>query len=349
MTVFLRTAIIAVAAGWLFEAIGMFLPWLLGPMLAMLFLKQFTSITTSWPSIFKTLGLLMLGVQLGSSFDRSAVFLMWIDLPYMAFMTASVVVISIILGIMFKYMAGETLATSMLGSLPGGLAQMVVIAEEIESASVTVVSMMQTFRIFLVVTIVPLLTVFLGGREAGELTRQPFSFSSSAFFVALVLGIIVFYFMKRISFPAAELLAPIFVMAIVQTVNDSDLIDMPYWLIAIAQVFIGANLGLQMDQLREKMSIRLGAAIVINNILLMLFTVLIAYVLEMWLPGYLFLDFFLSAAPGGMAEMAITALASGADVALVTSFHLFRLFFILLIAAPLVALTVKKLDAKSGN
>lgn len=349
MAVFLRTAVIAVAAGLLFETIGMFLPWLLGPMLAMLFLKQFTNIPVYWPSIFKTLGLLMLGVQLGSSFDRSAVLLMWIDLPYMAFMTVSVVVISIFLGLLFKRMAGETLATSMLGSLPGGLAQMVVIAEEIDSASVTVVSMMQTFRIFLVVTIVPFLTVFLVGREAGEITRQPFSFSPLEFAAALLLGTVVYFLMKRISFPAAELLAPIFAMAIVQTVSGSQLIDMPYWLVAIAQVFIGANLGLQMEQLREKMSIRLGAAIVANNVLLILFTVGIAYVLELWLPGYLFLDFFLSAAPGGMAEMAITALAAGADVALVTSFHLFRLFFILLIAAPIVALAVKKLDAKSGN
>lgn len=349
MTVFLRTAFIAVAAGWLFEAIGMFLPWLLGPMLAMLIVKQFTSIPVYWPRTFKTLGLLMLGIQLGSSFDRSAVMLMWINLPYMAFMTVSVVAVSIFLGLLFKRMAGETLATSLLGSLPGGLAQMVVIAEEIDSANVTIVSVMQTFRILLVVTLVPVLTVFLVGREAGEIARQAFSFSLGAFFVVLLLGAAVYYFMKRITFPAAELLAPIFAMAIVQTVNGSQLIDMPYWLVAIAQVFIGANIGLQMEQLREKLSMRLGAAIVANNVLLILFTVGIAYVLELWLPGYLFLDFFLSAAPGGMAEMGITALATGADVALVTSFHLFRLFFILLIAAPIVAALVKKLDAKSGN
>nr|WP_316046236.1 AbrB family transcriptional regulator [Planococcus glaciei] len=46
--------------------------------------------------------------------------------------------------------------------------------------------------------------------------------------------------------------------------------------------------------------------------------------------------------------MAITALATGGDVALITSFQLFRLFFILLVASPIVAYIVKKLDAKSG-
>jgi hypothetical protein len=40
---------------------------------------------------------------------------------------------------------------------------------------------------------------------------------------------------------------------------------------------------------------------------------------------------FLSAAPGGMAEMGLTALILGGDVSVVAGYHMFRLLFILLV------------------
>ncbi|MGI2326448.1 AbrB family transcriptional regulator [Planococcus sp. YIM B11945] len=346
---FLKTAAIAFASGWLFSEFGMFLPWLLGPMFVLLLLNQFTKITLYWPKILRTTGLILLGVQIGSSFTKEAVALMWFDLPYMIFMTAAIVGLSLLLGLLFQRMANESLATSLLGSIPGGLSQMVVIAEDVKSANVTVVTMMQTIRIFMVVSIVPFLAVFLVGRDASEIAKHAFTFSWLPFIGAIALGIFVFWLMKKVRFPAAEVLAPILTMAAVQTVTGSQLLHMPFWLIALAQIFIGANLGLQMEQVRDKMNLRIGIAILVNNVLLIGFSVLIAYLLAVLLPEYIFLDFFLSAAPGGMAEMAITALASGGDVALITGFHLFRLFFILLVASPIVAIIVKKLDAKTGN
>ncbi|WP_341201535.1 AbrB family transcriptional regulator [Planomicrobium okeanokoites] len=347
----LRTALVAIAAGFIFQQVGMFLPWLLGPMLALLLLRQFTEMEFYWPRILRTIGLILLGVMIGASFTRESVLLMWVDLPYMLFMTVSVIIAALLFGLLFSKMANESLQTSLLGSMPGGLSQMVLISEEVKNANVTVVSVMQTFRIFLVVTIVPLLTTFLVGREATSAAAQAndFSFSPPAFLAAIILGILIYLFMKKFSFPAKELLAPVLVMAIVQSFTGSTLIEMPPLLTILAQLLVGAHLGLQMEKLRENMSMRLALAIVVNNVLLIAFTVFIAYILAALLPEYLFLDFFLSAAPGGMAEMGITALAAGADVALITSFHLFRLFFILLLAAPAVAYVLKKLDAKTGN
>lgn len=346
----LRTALVAIAAGFLFDQIGMFLPWLLGPMFTLLLLRQFTSLEFYWPRIFRTVGLLLLGILIGASFTRESVLLMWVDLPYMLFMTVSVIVAALLFGLLFSKMANESLQTSLLGSMPGGLSQMVLISEEVENANVTVVSVMQTFRIFLVVTFVPLLTTFLAGRDVSEITETaPVNTSPLALLAALLIGTLAYIVMKQISFPAKELLAPVLAMAIVQSYTGSALLEMPPLLTILAQLLVGAHMGLQMKKLRENMSVRLMLAIVVNNVLLIAFTVFIAYVLTALLPEYLFLDFFLSAAPGGMAEMGITALAAGADVALITSFHLFRLFFILLLAAPAVAYGLKKLDAKRAS
>ncbi|RNF40920.1 AbrB family transcriptional regulator [Planococcus salinus] len=349
MYILLRTALIAVSAGFLFERLGMFLPWLLGPLLALLLLNQFTSLEFRWPNTLRIIGLLVLGMQMGSSFTRDSVLLMWVDLPYMAFMSVAVVTMALLLGFLFRKMANESLATSLLGSMPGGLSQMVLISEEVKTANMTVVSMMQTIRIFLVVTTIPFFTTFLSGRSASEIEETFFSFSPLHFGVAFVLGAAIYAGMKRVHFPAAEMLAPILVLAIVQTFTGEQLVNLPPLLINGAQVLVGAHLGLQMQDLREKLNVRLASAILVNNFLLIGFTAILAYILVNWLPAYLFLDFFLSAAPGGMAEMTITALETGGDVALITSFQLFRLFFVLLIAAPAVAYIVKKLDAKTAN
>ncbi|HSI68033.1 MAG TPA: AbrB family transcriptional regulator [Planococcus sp. (in: firmicutes)] len=349
MNPFLRTVLIAIAAGFLFDQIGMFLPWLLGPLFTLLILNQFTSIQFYWPKSLRVIGLLLLGTQIGSSFTRDSVFLMWFDLPYMAFMTVSVVGAALVFGLLFKWMSNESMATSLIGSIPGGLSQMVLISEGVRTANATVVTMMQTIRIFLVVTIVPFLTTMLTGRPQSHLTEQVFAFSPSAFVIALVLGIAVYFGMKRISFPAAEVLAPVLTIAAVQTWTGNSLIELPPLLIIMAQIFIGAHLGLQMENLKEKLNMRLGVAILVNNVLLIGFTAGIAYILTVWRPSYLFLDFFLSGAPGGIAEMSITALETGGDIAMITSFHLFRLFFILLLAAPIIAYAFKKLDAKKGN
>lgn len=345
---FLITLAIALSAGFLLSLTGLFLPWLLGPMAAFLILRQVTDMEFHWPKIFRTLGLLLLGVQIGASFTQESVILMVADLPYMLVMTIAVVVFSLLLGFLFQRMTRVSLSTALLGSMPGGLSQMVLISEEVKSANVTVVSIMQTFRILLIVFTVPVAAGFLSGRAASELAETSFRFSPYAFGIALVFGSALYWLMKRISFPARELMAPVLAMAVVQTVTGSDLIDLPSLVIIIAQVLIGTHLGLSMEKLGDSLDGRIAGAVFLNTVLLMAFSAGLAYGLERLLPEYLFLDFFLSAAPGGMAEMTITALEAGADVPLVTSFHLFRLFFILLVAAPLVSYYVKKLDAKSG-
>ncbi|NJI16831.1 AbrB family transcriptional regulator, partial [Staphylococcus agnetis] len=47
-------------------------------------------------------------------------------------------------------------------------------------------------------------------------------------------------------------------------------------------------------------------------------------------------ELFLSAAPGGMSQIVLIALETGGDVAMISSYHIFRIFFILFIIAPII-------------
>ena len=49
-----------------------------------------------------------------------------------------------------------------------------------------------------------------------------------------------------------------------------------------------------------------------------------------------FTSLFLAAAPGGLAQIIVVAMESGGDIAMISSYHLFRIFFIILIVVPIV-------------
>ncbi len=313
-------------------------------MASLLLLRQYTKIEFEWPRLLQRIGLIFLGIQIGSAFTKTSVELMWQDFPLMILMTFSVVGIALLLSYLFMRMSGETTATSVLGSLPGGLSQMVLISEEIKTANSTVVTMMQTFRIFVVVTVVPFFTAFLPkGTHLKNLSIDELTqFNMTHFLVFVILGTSFFIGMKKIHFPVPELMAPILSMAIVQFITNHPVVEVPSIVLILSQIFVGAHLGLSLEKVRDKLTFRLFGAIVLTNLLLIAFCIFITYILTMIHPQNTFLDFFISAAPGGIAEMSITAIETGADLSTVTSFHLFRIFFILLIAGPLLTYGMKK-------
>ncbi|MGE6488266.1 AbrB family transcriptional regulator [Paenisporosarcina sp. NPDC076898] len=340
----LRTFIIAASAGFLFDSVGIFLPWLLGPMVSLLLLRQYTKLEFEWPRIYRQVGLIFLGIQIGSSFTKTSIELMWFDFPLMVLMTFSIVGVALLLSYLFLKISGESIATSVLGSLPGGLSQMVLLSEEVKSANSTIVTLMQTFRIFVVVTVVPFLTAWIPkGSHLNEGTMAVLpTFNVMHFVIAVLLGTFFFIVMKKTHFPLPELMAPILSMAIVQFVTDHPVVEVPAIVLILSQIFVGAHLGLQLEKVRDQLSIRLFSAIVLTNLALIAFCGFIAYILTRIHSVNTFLDFFISAAPGGIAEMSITALETGADLSTVTSFHLFRIFFILLIAGPVMTYVLKK-------
>lgn len=266
------------------------------------------------------------------------------DFPLMVLMTFSIVGVALLLSYLFMRMSGETMATSVFGSLPGGLSQMVLISEEIKTANSTVVTMMQTFRIFVVVTVVPFFTAFLPkGSHLKSVALDEISlFNMTHFVIFVLLGTSFFIGMKKIHFPVPELMAPILSMAIVQYITDHPVVEVPAIVLILSQIFVGAHLGLSLEKVSDKLTFRLFGAIVLTNLVLLVVCVFIAYILTILHPHNTFLDFFISAAPGGIAEMSITALETGADLSTVTSFHLFRIFFILLIAGPFLTYAIKK-------
>jgi len=104
----------------------------------------------------------------------------------------------------------------------------------------------------------------------------------------------------------------------------------PQPLLVAAQIGIGTYLGTTIDFAALGNWRKLLLATFLNIAALLVFALLVGYALAVASPAGR-VTAFLSAAPGGMAEMGLTALILGGDVSVVAGYHMFRLLFILLV------------------
>ena len=139
---------------------------------------------------------------------------------------------------------------------------------------------------------------------------------------------------RRIRLPSPYLIGPILGM-IAMSVTGLPPIILPEAFYMYAQLVLGAYTGLQIQpQILPRLK-KLGIYIILYNIVLIGFGMLLSLGLA-WIYDISFHTAFLGTAPGGIAEMGVTATAVHADLAVVTGYQIFRLFFILFLFTAIV-------------
>ncbi|QLK85970.1 AbrB family transcriptional regulator [Staphylococcus sp. 17KM0847] len=317
----------------------MMLPWMFGPIIGSMIAVKVFKRDVRWPSWLSELGLILLGVQIGSSFTRQVIQDIhhhWLSIVVVSILT---LILALIVSIGFRHIAGVNDETALLSVIPGALSQMLVMAEENKRADILVVSLTQTSRIIFVVILVPLIAYFFktDTKTAMNMTQTPPFSDVLTLKHALILAVaiaLIYGIMAKIHFPTKMLLAPIFVLICWNLMTGlSFTVDAP--IIAAAQVIYMIRIGVQIAHLTHRLKGRIAIAIAFQNILLITGTLFIALGLQ-YVNHIPLNTLFLGAAPGGMAQIVLVALDTGADVAIVSSFHIFRIFFILMLIAPLI-------------
>ncbi|KEO83875.1 AbrB family transcriptional regulator [Tumebacillus flagellatus] len=341
---FLETLIVALAGGGLFTLLHVPLNWMLGPIAAVMTWRLSTKRRLVWPGQLRNAGLVVLGYILATSVTRETVTLIGHHLPSMLAATVLTVLFGITMGAWGAKLSKGDLASGVFGSVPGGLTQMVVLAEDVKEADTTVVVFMQTIRVIAVIFIVPFLTVngFVGG-GAGDgtgaqaahvlpaLSDVPLA-TLGLFLVATLGGA---WLGVKLHLPAAFLTGPLLANAVVIFCGFQPP-QLPTVLLTLAQICIGSSIGLQMQPQRLNNLRKLTVVTIVSSILLCGFALLVGALLVWWNGDMSLTTAFLSSAPGGIAEMGVTAHVVHADVTLVTSYQLFRIFFILFLVPPLL-------------
>ena len=105
--------------------------------------------------------------------------------------------------------------------------------------------------------------------------------------------------------------------------------SLPAWLTIPCQIAVGAYMGTQI-QLEDLANWRILLAYTMLGVVAVLAASLGAAYLLAYFYGYSTVTAFLSMAPGGVAEMSVTGIALQADLSVIASYQLFRLFFLML-------------------
>lgn len=338
----------ALIGGYVFRLLHIPIPWMLGPMIAVLIGSSIFKDRYRWPGQFRNVALGIVGYTIGLSLTAAALHQMAIQLPSMIGMTVLLMLLCGSLAYLVSKVSGVNFKTSLLGSIPGGLTQMVILAEETEGINLTIVTITQVIRLMMIVVCVPLLVFSpIMGNHRSDVADAAISAASSASWSGLFPNILLFAAVSaacallgdRIKFPTAFFLGPALGTAALQLLGVHGP-PLPSLLICAAQVMIGVNVGLMLKPGQLDRKLQTISLAIVSGLLLVIGSFGLSALFASLQPVTQSTA-LLSLAPGGMDQMGIIAHEIGADLSIVAGYQVFRTFFIFFAVPPLLRLFFK--------
>jgi membrane AbrB-like protein len=321
---------IGLAAALAFVAMGAPLPWMIGPLIA-LALCRFAGIRCGAPPGGRQAGQWVIGTALGLYFTPVVVELvtrLWWQLVLAALFALA---LGYFCGYILARVARIDRTTAIFASVPAGAAEMSVLGERY-GARVDEVAAGQSLRLMLVVVVIP--WIFAALKLHGVDTFQPGiaevrGVGLAALLAATLAGGLA---LQRLGLANAFVLGALAV-AIPLTVAEVNLSAVPRWLTNLAQLLLGCALGARFERSFLRRAPRFVAAVGLSVAAAMLLSALFGLALAAS-SGLHPATLVLATAPGGIAEMSITAKVLELGVPVVTAFHVTRVVLLLTCTAP---------------
>ena len=333
MIILLTTYLIAATGVAAFYALGLPLPWLLGPIIACL-IAALVGVPMRSIYIVNEAMRTILGVTVGATFTIALLISMMGMWSTLLLIPLMIICIGLVGVPYFQRIWKFDFATSYYGAMPGGLQDMLVFGEE-AGGNVRSLSLIHATRVLVIVMALPFI---LQGFWDADLTKPPGAPAStvpiSQMAIMVACALIGWQGAKAIGMFGASILGPLIVAAIAALAGILTLRP-PVEAIWAAQFFIGMTVGtkyqgITLAEVRRDLVAALGFCVIL--IVLTFLFAEIVLTLNLAPP----LETILAFAPGGQAELTILAIIVGADMAFVIAHHVLRIFVVIL-GAPLFA------------
>jgi membrane AbrB-like protein len=306
------------------------LPWMTGPLVAMAVLNFAGAGMRAAPA-GRALGQILIGSALGLYFTPPVAREVLSYWPLLA----AAALIAIGLGALCGWVLGRTTGTdatsAFFASVPGGAAEMTLLGERY-GAKVERIALAQSLRIVVVVIAVPFALTYSGahGSDAYQPAAVALHWPRLAGLLALAGaagGLIALA-----GLPNAFMFGPLAV-AIALTASGIELSSMPAPLTNAAQLLIGCALGSRFEPHSLRTMPRYVAGVLLSVALAIGAAATLAFALAWW-SGVPAPSLVLAVAPGGIAEMCITAKVLQLGVPLVTAAHVTRVLVLITATGP---------------
>ena len=230
-------------------------------------------------------------------------------------------------------------ATAFFSSAIGGAAEMVVLAER-HGALVDRVALAHSLRLLIVVTAVPVAITLLGQTGTDEYRPVVVPFDAGGLAVHAAMALVAGFLWRRTPLPNAFMMGPL-LLTIALTASGATFSAIPAWLVNAAQVLLACNLGVRFQQSFLREAPRFVAAVLASVVVMLVLATGLAVGIA-WVAGVLPATTLLACAPGGIAEMAITAKVLKVGVAFVTAAHVLRFVVVMLLTEPAYRLYARR-------
>lgn len=281
--------------------------------------------------------LVVIGVMLGSTFKPAMIERAREWLGLIVLMLAYIPIVTAICYAIFRQAARLDPVTAYFSAAPGGLQEMTLVGEQYGGDGRSII-LTHALRVFLTVMTVPVYFRFVENLNVPPMAQgaHVWQLPWHEGVLLAACGIAGWYAAKFLRIPAAQLVGPMLVSAIVHLFGWSQAAPPPE-LVAAAQVVLGAALGCRFvgTPLREVGRIAAWAAIATFAMLAVAVAMTLGF--ADW-AGIQTEALMLVLSPGGMAEMSLVALGLGVEVAIVASMHIFRIAVVVIAVPPVFRL-----------
>lgn len=322
--------------GYMFYLAHLPLPWVLGALTSIMLYQGFSKRKVYCPEPLKQSGFMVLGLFFGLYFTKDTLLtVVPYILPYVL-STIALVAVSIMNSILVTRWIAVDKITSVFGSIPGGLSEMVMASESLNAKSSLVV-IFQTVRLLTVLFMVPFILIHTFspngiGQDVTAAIGRTYEFGGWQYLWFLPAVIIGVMFKDKI--PAGIVIIPLALTALFN-ITLIEMATLPPMLLIFVQITVGIGMGKGI----AFADLRLGGKYCVVYFGLTVALILVSFGLGMILAAVTSLDLptaILSVAPGGLIEMVLTATSVGGDPAVVSSLQLIRLLFIIILVPPLL-------------
>jgi uncharacterized protein len=307
------------------------LPWMIGSLVTMATLRMLGVRLEALPG-GRSVGQLVVGVSLGLYFTAPVVHVVASFWPWFVFLGFAAIGFGAASALVLLTVGKVDRATAYFASMPGGAADMATMGER-HGAAMDLVAFAHSVRMLLVVTVIPVSITLAGFSATDEYRPITVAFDPAGLAALFALAAASAWIAQRLGAPTAFTMGPLF-LSIALTAGGVSFSSVPTPLTNAAQVLLGCALGSRFDRRFLAGAPRFVAALVpsIGMMLALAAGVgwLIAYTSGVYLGTAL-----LASAPGGIAEMAITAKVLRIGVAFVTAAHVVRYVVVVLFTIPM--------------
>jgi membrane AbrB-like protein len=289
--------------------------------------------------------MLVVGVTLGLHFTPPVVREVLTYWPWFVFLGFAAIGFGAASALVLMRVGGVGRATAYFGSMPGGASDMASVGERYGAAP-DQVALAHSLRLLVLISTVPVAITLAGFSATEDYTPVTVPLDLPGLAILLGAAAAAGFAARRIGAPTAFTLGPLF-LVIALTIGGVQLSSVPPLLTNAAQVLLGCALGAHFERGFLRRAPRLALALVPSIGLTLVLAVLVGWLISATSGAYLGTA-LLAAAPGGIAEMSITAQVLRIGVAFVTAAHVVRYLIVVLFAVPVYHL-LERLRVSAGR